>query len=144
MESDAYQYRVIKRQQFIRSAVLTIAVMAIIVALLLTLVQMYLAGLVELAELQPALAAQRTSNVLQLVLAIVVVFAVGVGSYAIWYGLRAIKSGSFPPPGAWVIEGRPIHTGDKAQRIALAQIVLGILIPVVACYAVYRAWALLP
>lgn len=144
MEPPDPQYRIISRQQLARWLVVTLAIVAVAGALMLKFVQIYLAGLAELATVEPALAAARMASVLEIVFVSTAVFAAGIGSYVVWYGYRAVRSRCFPPPGAWVIEGRPVYAGLKAQRLAWVQIVLGIIMPVAACYAVYRAWEVLP
>ena len=144
MAPHANRYRIITRKQLVSWSVLIFAAVAVTGAVMLKIVQIYLAGLAELATTEPALAAERASNVLQLVFVSTTVFATGIGSFVVWYGYRAIRSSSFPPPGAWVIEGRPIHSGAKARRLGWAQIILGVMMAVVASYAVYHAWAALP
>jgi hypothetical protein len=104
----------------------------------------YLDALEELARSNPALAAERVRLVLQIALVTTVVFAVSVGAYVAAYGFRAVRSECFPPPGSWIMEGRPVHKGSKAKRLGWAQIILGIVMTSVACGTVYNTWALLP
>jgi len=144
MESGADQHRIITKRQLVRWLVPIFAIVVVAGAIMLKIVQIYLAGLTELAATAPTLAAARMSGLLELVFVSTAVFAVGVGSYVVWYGYRAVRSKCFPPPGAWVIEGKPVYTGVKAQWLAWVRIALGIIMPVAAGYAVYRAWVLLP
>jgi flagellar basal body-associated protein FliL len=143
MEIDKAKYRTISSRQLLRMTLLVVAMALAGMSLLVWLVNGYLDGLEEMAQSEPAAAAGRIMIVAQLVLGVTVVFAVAVGSYVAWYGCRAVRSERFPPPGSWIIEGRTIHTGAKARRLGLTQIVLGILMATVACAAVYRAWRLL-
>ncbi|MGD2141697.1 MAG: hypothetical protein PVH25_14990, partial [Burkholderiales bacterium] len=117
---------------------------AVIALLLVWLVTGYLGSLEALSHSDPALAAQRIRVVAKIILATTVVIAAAVGGYVAWYGYRAVRSECFPPPGWWIVEGRPVQTGAMARRIGWIQIVLGILMAAVACAAVYRTWATLP
>ncbi|UCD68924.1 MAG: hypothetical protein JSW48_02140 [Betaproteobacteria bacterium] len=104
----------------------------------------YLDQLEQMSRTDAALAAQRVSSTVQAVFISSVVFALLVGSFLAWYGYRAVRSECFPPPGAWVIEGRPVYDGSKARRRGWAQIILGVVMAGVACAVVYRSWSLLP
>jgi len=143
METDNTRYHIISKQQLMRISLLVLAIAITAAGLLVWLVSGYLNGLEELAESQPALAADRIFFVAQIALSVTVIVAVAVGSYVAWYGIRAVRSACFPPPGSWVIEGRPVHTGSKARRLGWVQIIAGILMAFVACAAVYRTWSLL-
>ena len=144
MEGNTAQHRVIPRSQFVRMSLLILGVVVIVGGLLVMWVAGYLNALSELAESDPALAALRARFVLQAALAATVLVAVLVGSYVAWYGYRAVRSECFPPPGSWVIEGRPVQTGSKARALGWVQIILGIAMAGMACAAVYSAWAVLP
>lgn len=143
METDHTRYHVISKQQLMRISLLAIGIAMTGTLLLVWLVSGYLNGLEELAKSQPALATDRILFVAQVALSVTVIVAVAVGCYVAWYGLRAVRSEYFPPPGSWVIEGRPVHTGAKARRLGWTQIIAGILMACVACAAVYRTWSLL-
>ena len=143
METESTKYRVISKQRLVQISLLVVAVAAVGAMLLVWLVSGYLNGLEDLAKSQPALATDRILSVAQAALSVTVVVAVAVGSYVVWYGFRAVRSECFPPPGAWIIEGRTVHTGAKARRLGWTQIVLGVLMATVACAAVYRTWSLL-
>ena len=143
METDHTRYHIISKQQLMRISLLAIGIAMTGTFLLVRLVSGYLNGLEELANSQPALATDRILFVVQMALSVTVIVAVAVGFYVAWYGLRAVRSESFPPPGSWVIEGRPVHTGVKARRLGWIQIIAGILMACAACAAVYRTWSLL-
>ena len=55
-------------------------------------------------------------------------FALIAGIYIAQYGYRSMKTGYFPALGSWLIEGRPVHTGRTARRLAGIQIGLGLLL----------------
>jgi len=143
MQTDHPTYRTISSRELLRITLLVVAVTLVGSFLLVRLVSGYVNGLEEMAQSHPAEAAERILFVAQLALGVTVVFAVAVGGYVAWYGYRAVRSEHFPPPGSWIIEGRPVHTGAKARRLGWTQIVLGILMAGVACVAVYRTWSLL-
>lgn len=144
MEDKTPQHRIIPKSQLVRASLLILGIVAVGGGLLVSMVAGYLNALAELSHSEPALAAQRIRFVLQIALVTTVVFAVLVGSYVASYGYRALRSEIFPPPGSWIVEGRPVHTGRKARLLGRAQIVLGIVMAGVACAAVYSTWALLP
>ncbi|NIO43363.1 MAG: hypothetical protein GTO41_26350 [Burkholderiales bacterium] len=137
-------HRVVTRSQLLRWFLVCGLVAAAGFWLLMSAITRYLDSLERLAESDPVIAAQRVSFVIQVVFVSSIVFAVLIGLYLGWYGYRAVKSECFPPPGSWLIEGRPIYRGRKARRLGWLQIVLGIIMAVLACGVVYRTWALLP
>lgn len=143
MESDSTQYHVISKRKLLRISLLIVAIALTASLLLIWSVSGYLNGLEDLAKTQPALATERILFVAQLALGVTVMVAVAVGAYVAWYGIRAVRSECFPPPGSWVIEGRPVQTGSRARRLGWTQIIFGILMACVACAAVYRTWSLL-
>ena len=137
-------HRVIQKSHLVRVSLLIFGIAVVGGGLLVSTVAGYLNVLEEMAQADPVQAAQRVRFVLQVALVATVVIAVAVGSYVSVHGYRAVRSECFPPPGTWIVEGRPVHTGSKARRLGWAQTVLGILMAGVACAAVYSTWALLP
>ena len=137
-------HRVIKKEQFTRLLLLIGAGAVAVFGLLSWAAARYLDGLEQLAQTDAAQAAQRISSLAQAVLVASVVVALLVGSFLSWYGYRAVRTQTFPPPGTWLIEGRPVHEGSKARLFGWTQIILGILMAFVACAAVYRSWSVLP
>jgi len=144
MEPDQAKHRIVSRRKLVRWSLLIVGIAMLGSLLLIWLVSGYLDSLKDVAQSQPAQAAQRILLVAQVVLVTTVVFAVAVGSYVIRYGYRAVRSECFPPPGSWIIEGRPVYTGSKARKLGWTQIVLGILMAGAACAAVYGTWSHLP
>lgn len=144
MESHSTKHRIVSKRQLVRWSMLIVGTVMLCSLLMIWFVSEYVNSLEELAQSQPAEAAQRIFFVTQIALVTTVVFAVAVGSYVAWYGIRAVRSECFPPPGSWIVEGRPLQTGARARRLGWTQIVLGILMAGVACAAVYRTWSLLP
>ena len=144
MEQTDTRHRVIKKAQFTRWMLLIGAAAVVGFGLLSWATTNYLDGLEQLSQTDVALAALRVSSVVQGVFVACVVFAVLVGSYLAWYGYRAVRSECFPPPGSWVVEGRPIYSGAGARRRGWTQVALGILMAGVVCAVVYRSWSLLP
>ncbi|UCH47135.1 MAG: hypothetical protein JSU95_13695 [Betaproteobacteria bacterium] len=144
MERSGTRHRIIKKAQFARWMFMIGAAAVAFFWLLSWVATKYLDKLEQLSQTDAALAAQRISSMVQAVFVASVVFALLVGSYLAWYGYRAVRSECFPPPGSWVVEGRPVYEGSKARRRGWAQIILGIFMAVVACAVVYRSWSLLP
>ena len=136
-------HRVIHKRDMVRIFLLISGIAAVGGLFLLQLAQSYLAAINELAQSNPAQAAQRTGWLLGIVLMSMVVFALAAGGTVIWYGVRALRSECFPPPGSWVIEGREIHTGAKALRLGKMYILLGAVMASTSFIAVYIGWKLL-
>lgn len=137
-------HRIIKKEQFTRLLLMISAGAVAVFGLLSWAAAMYLDGLEQLAQTDAALAAQRISSLAQAVFVVSVAVALLVGSFLSWYGFRAVRTQRFPPPGTWVIEGRPVYDGSKARLLGWTQIILGILMALVACATVYRSWSVLP
>lgn len=137
-------HRIIKKEQFARLLLMIGAGAVAVFGLLSWAAARYLDGLEQLAQTDAAQAAQRISSLAQAVFVVSVVVALLVGSFLSWYGYRAARTQCFPPPGTWVIEGRPVYSGTKARLLGWTQILLGIVMAFVACAAVYRSWSLLP
>jgi multisubunit Na+/H+ antiporter MnhB subunit len=140
MELDSTKYQTVSKRQFMRWLLLIVGVMLLASLLVIWFVSGYLDSLEELAESQPVEAAERMWLVVRVALVAIVVFAVAVGSYFVWYGHRTVRSEHFPPPGSWLVEGQTVQTGTRARRLGWAQIVLGIFVAVMACAAAYRTW----
>ena len=136
-------HRVIRKREMVRILLLIFGIATVGGLFLLQLAQSYLATINELAQSNPAQAAQRIGWLLGIVLMGMVVFALAAGGTVIWYGARALRSECFPPPGSWVIEGRQIHTGAKARRLGKVHILLGAVMASTSCIAVYIGWKLL-
>lgn len=137
-------HRIIKKEQLAR-LLLIIGIGAVAVfGLLSWAAARYLDGLEQLAQTDAAQAAQRISSLAETVFIVSVAVALLVGSFLSWYGYRAVRTQCFPPPGTWVIEGRPVYDGSKARLFGWTQIILGIFMAFVACAAVYRSWSVLP
>ncbi len=144
MQQSDKSHRIVSRAQVIRWVVLIVIAAGAGFWLLLWLVSRYLDSIEQLAASDPALAAQRVSVLIQLVLASSFAFALLVGSYLSWYGYRAVKTACFPPPGSWLIEGRPVYHDNQARQLGWLQIVLGVALAGVASGLAYRTWSLLP
>ena len=107
--------------------------------LVILAVRNYLSALAELAQSDPAMAGARASEALFVTLVCTAVVAAAVGAYVVWYGYRAVRAACYPPPGGWVIEGRPVYTGGKARRIGKVQMVLGVAMAAATFATVYLA-----
>jgi magnesium-transporting ATPase (P-type) len=143
MEQTGTRHRIINKAQFARWMLLIGAAVVVGFGLLSWAATRYLDQLEQLSQADAALAAQRVSSLVQAVFVSSVVVALLVASFLAWYGYRAVRSECFPPPGSWVVEGRPVYNGGQARRRGWAQIFLGIFMAGVACAVVYRSWSLL-
>lgn len=56
-------------------------------------------------------------------------------AFLFWYASRALRSGAFPPPGTWVLEGQQVHLGSRARLRALIVLAAG-----ACCLAIGGAW----
>lgn len=140
MELDSTKYQTVSKRQFTRWLLLIVGVMLLASLLVIWSVSGYLDSLEQLAESQPVEAAERMWFVVRVALVAIVVFALAVGSYFVWYGYRTVRSERFPPPGSWIVEGQAVQTGTRARRLGWAQIILGIFVAAMVCAAAYRTW----
>lgn len=131
------RHRIIRKGEMLRLMLLVFGIAAAACVLLLQLAQGYLASVSELARTNPGLAAQQIAGLLRLVLVGMVILAIGAGAMVVRYGVRAVRTECFPPPGSWVVEGREIYTGEKARRLGRWQIVLGIVMASTSGFTVY-------
>jgi len=144
MEPSSAAHRVISRQTALRWVLLVAVACAAAVAVLLNLAQRYVRTLQFLAQEDPARATAQALSAIQFVLFSATLLSFAIGCYLVWYGHRAAQTGFFPPAGAWVLEGKAVHTGRKASALAWLYIALGLLVVGAGCALAYYAWVAVP
>jgi hypothetical protein len=123
-------------------AVPAIVVMGVLVWALGSVVQHYVAELQSVAALDPESAARRAAASLRTVLAISAGGAFLVGTYLAWLGVRVWRSGKLPPPGSWIVAGRPVYSGRFAAPIGRLFIALALLLVAAAIGLLWAGWRL--
>jgi hypothetical protein len=123
-------------------AVPAIVVMGVLVWALGSVVQHHVAELQSVAVLDPESAARRAAASLRTVLAISAGGAFLVGTYLAWLGVRVWRSGKLPPPGSWIVAGRPVYSGRFAAPIGRLFIALALLLVAAAIGLLWAGWRL--
>lgn len=143
MKADLQQYTILRR----RTVLLWSAVAVLVGGLLIVIVQAqlnaYIQTVQQLAERDSEAAARDAVRVFRLVFGALAALIGALGPVLIWYGCRALRSGYFPPPGAWIIEGQEVFIEQKARTAAWAIIVIGCAFLVIAGGILYYSWRLL-
>jgi len=143
MPPDYSQHKIVSRRRLVLWFVLGLAAAVPLILLVQHLGDAYVEQIERLAEQDPAAAARQALSALRVVFGILALLIAGVGLYLVWLGARARRSGLFPPPGSWVVEGRPVYTGSRATRVGLLQIMLGAVLVVMAGGIVFYCWVVL-
>jgi hypothetical protein len=104
----------------------------------------YLGELEQMARQDPEAAAERALSTLRIILGAMACLMGITGLYMGRYGYLSLRVGRFPPPGAWIIEGRPSLTGSRAIWAAWAHLVLGAVLIVCGGGVMHYTWMILP
>jgi hypothetical protein len=123
-------------------AVPAIVVMGVLVWALGSVVRHHVAELQSVAILDPASATRRAAASLRAVLAVSVGGAALVAAYLAWLGVRVWRSGRLPPPGSWIVAGRPVYSGRFAAPIGRLFIALAVLLVAAAVGLLWAGWRL--
>lgn len=140
----AHDYRVIDPTDWRLWAVVVPAITLIgaLVWILGNAVQHHVAELQSIAAIDPESAVRRAATSLRIAV------AVGVGGgfltavYLGWLGVRVVQSGCVPPPGAWIVAGRPVYAGRFAFRIGRLLIALAALLAAASAGVLWVGWRL--
>ena len=119
-----------------------VVVVGVLVWALGALVQRHVAELQSVAVLDPESAARRAAGSLRTALAVTVGSVSLVATYLAWLGVRVWRSGRIPPPGSWIIAGRPVYSGRFAAPIGRLFIVLALLLLAAALGLLWAGWHL--
>ncbi len=123
-------------------AVAAIVVMGVLVGVLGSVVRHHVAELQSVALQDPESATRRAAASLRTVLAVSAGGAFLVATYVAWLGARVWRSGRLPPPGSWILAGRPVYSGRFAAPIGRLFIVLALLLVAVASGLLGIGWRL--
>ena len=115
-----------------RFALVAVLLLALIGAAVVWAADLLLARYSEWLLAQPReRAGAMLANHLRLLAVVQAIPLVIAGAVLATFGKRAVRARSLPPPGAWVVEGQRIRTGQSAVRrgglLAWSGIVLGVL-----------------
>jgi hypothetical protein len=144
MRASSDGYRVISRREAARWLLACAVVCAIAIPILLRLADFYAGDLQALARKDTPRALAQARVAIQFVLLSVAALSAAMGACLMWYGYRAARTATLPPPGSWILEGRPVFTGRKAAAIARLYLAAGLAIIGVGCTATYYAWTVVP
>jgi hypothetical protein len=123
-------------------AVPAIVVMGVLVWALGSVVRDHVAELQSVALRDPESATRRAAASLRTVLAVSVGGAFLVAAYLAWLGVRVWRSGRLPPPGSWIVTGRPVYSGRFAAPIGRLFIALALVLVAVAIGLLWMGWRL--
>lgn len=144
MQSHTSVYRVFSR----RTALLWFIASMIFGGLAGWLIQDYLATylgeLEQFARQDPEAAAERALSVLRIILGSMACLMGITGVYLGHYGYLSLKARRFPPPGAWIVEGRRSFTGARAKWAGWAHLFLGAVLISCGVGALLYTWVVLP
>jgi len=143
MPSDSSQHRIVSRRRLAIWFVLGLAAAVPLILLVQHFGDAYVSEIERLAEQDPAAAARQALAALRIAFGFLAVLIAGLGLYMAWLGARARRAGLFPPPGSWVVEGRPVYTGSRAARAGLLQMMLGAVLVIMAGGIVFYSWVVL-
>lgn len=128
MDEQNGQYKIVKRS----TAVKWFIFIVVVIVLSILSIQDYMARYLEQQELlathDQVAAAIQSLTMLRWICYGAGGFALIAGIYIARYGYRSMITGHFPALGSWLIEGRPVHTGKAARRLAVIQIGTGLLL----------------
>ncbi|MDH3290531.1 MAG: hypothetical protein OEO20_04315 [Gemmatimonadota bacterium] len=106
------------------------------------IVQDHAAELQSLAESDPDAARRQAAASLRAVLSVITLLNVLVAAFLAWQGMRSLSTGRSPPPGSWIIRGRPVYTGRTAIRVGRILIAAAILLAVATLVMLWLGWGL--
>ncbi len=124
---------------------LAFGVLAVGLALLWGLnevVQSHAAELQNLAESDPDGARRQAAASLRTVLSVITLLNVLVAAFLAWQGVRSLTTGRSPPPGSWVIRGRPVYAGRTALRVGRILIAAAVLLAAATVVMLWLGWRL--
>jgi hypothetical protein len=104
----------------------------------------YLGELEQMARHDPETAAARAVSTLRIILGAMACLMGITGFYLGHYGYLSLRAGRFPPPGAWIIEGRRSLTGSRAIWAGWAHLILGAVLVACGSGALHYTWVFLP
>lgn len=143
MPPDYSQHKIVSRRRLVLWFVLGLAAAVPLILLVQHLGNAYVDEIEQLAEQDPAAAARQALSALRIVFGTMALLIAGMGLYLAWLGARARRSGVFPPPGTWVVEGRPVYAGSRAARAGLLQVMFGAVLMIMAGGIVFYSWIVL-
>lgn len=104
----------------------------------------YLGELEQIARQDPEAAAEQALAILRIILGSMVCLLGITGVYLGRYGYLSLKARRFPPPGAWIVEGRRSLTGARARWAGWAHLLLGAVLICCGVGALHYTWVILP
>jgi hypothetical protein len=104
----------------------------------------YLQRVEDIAREDPEEAFERILAVLEPVFGIMAFMLLAFALYLARLGLIAVRTARFPPPGAWIVEGRRTLEGTRAKWAGWTNILGAIVLTAFAFATVYYTWVLLP
>lgn len=107
-----------------------------------TVVQNHAAELQTLADSDPAGARRQAAATLRAVLSVITLLNVLVAAFLAWQGVRSLSTGRSPPPGSWIIRGRPVYTGRTAVRVGGILIGAAVVLAVATVVMLWLGWRL--
>ncbi len=128
-----------------RTWVIAFAILVVGLALLWGLnevVQSHTAELQSLAESDPDGARRQAAASLRTVLSVITLLNVLVAAFLAWQGVRSLSSGRSPPPGSWIIRGRPVYSGRTAVRVGRVLIAAALLLAAATVVMLWLGWRL--
>ena len=102
----------------------------------------YMAELENLAEIDPACAAEKTSRLLRILAGFNGILLLSLSVLILVHGWRGRRTATMPPRGSWILAGQRTWSGEAAVRIAGFTIVAGILLGVLALASSATLWYL--
>jgi hypothetical protein len=123
-------------------AVPAIVLMGVLVWALGSTVQHHVAELQSLAAHDLESATRRAAASLRAVLAVSVGGALLIATYLAWLDVRVLRSGRLPPPGSWIVAGRPVYSGRFAAPIGRLFVALALLLAGTAIGLLWAGWHL--
>ena len=137
-------YRVIDPRDWrVRVAFLAaLGALAVLFWALSLAIRSHVAALQAVAAIDPDDAARRAASSLRTLFTLMVSGNTMVAAYVAWQGVRVISSGQLPPPGSWIIKGRPVYTGRFARRIGQLFVALAVLLVGASVAMLWFGWSL--
>lgn len=125
-------YRVISRKRAAWLVIGLLILTGIAAVLIADWTATYLTGIGARLESNPEAATAQFQLTLRILAAGQFVLALALVAYLLRFGLRSKRCQMLPPPGSWVVEGRPVRRGEDARRISRIIIGLALVIGIVA------------
>ncbi|MDJ0808094.1 MAG: hypothetical protein QNJ78_14830 [Gammaproteobacteria bacterium] len=109
----------------------------LLIVMILSIVVFFIVDTFELVSMEKILQGdpgEPPIERIQLLLSILFWPLVPLGLYVVYFGVRILKAGRFPPPGSWTLRSVNINTGKTAVIRGWIAIVTGLILCGLALY----------